>query len=794
MKNLLYLFILLIAPVTSFSQVNYTVKGKIVTSDGHLPFGNVIALEIKDSTLIKATSFFDGDFELTDLKHNAIILKFSSLEFDDTFLKIEYSGDPIIDLGEILVENSGTSLDAVVVKGQKPIYRQRNDGTVEVLIENTVLSASNSVNEILSKSPEVLVDESGALSVFGKGNAILYLNGKRIDNNQLSLISPSNVKKIEIIRNPSSKYDAEGAAVIHISTIQQREDGYQARIQQNADYSKFGGINTNSSLNVNYKKGRFTTNAKYSLQLGKERELLHTTRKRDAENVFLKTDLTTSWEREFKNFSYYGLGLQYDMEKEGYLSAEYSGFSESLGGNTFSNNNITDDFGSGFYKSNTEVDEEDKNHTISINYNKALDTLGAALFIGGQYSNFGIGTNNWIHEESIEHDNTSSRLLKNLQDLKVEIFSAQADLTKALKNSDVIEVGVKYSGVKNDFVSEFMVSNDGLDFYLDHNLSNNFNYQESVGAAYLSFKSSLNQNLNYTIGLRSEYTTYNLKISQIENQPIEDDFFNFFPNFSISKEFSNNFNLNFSYNSRITRVPYQRLNPVLIYQDPYTSIQGNPELRPQKNHSFELNSRIKETTINVGYNYTIDELGTTALRGKDTKSYILKRINYDKTHQFFVSVSRTFSNKWLTSRNSLNLRYTNYIENEYDFQRVTPKPNILFSSSNRIRLADAFHAELLFWYLGDNHGGLHRRNRMYYITASLEKSFLESALKCRIIANDIFHNRIASGNYNVGQTDVYYNRRWSTDYFRLSVSYNFGKLKKSNYKNKNVGKSDTDRI
>jgi len=82
---------------------------------------------------------------------------------------------------------------------------------------------------------------------------------------------------------------------------------------------------------------------------------------------------------------------------------------------------------------------------------------------------------------------------------------------------------------------------------------------------------------------------------------------------------------------------------------------------------------------------------------------------------------------------------------------------------------------------------------MYNLTLTLEKSFFDKALTGRFIANDIFHSVIASGDYNVGQTEVYYNRRWSTDYFRLSLSYNFGKLKKVNYKNKAIGQSENDR-
>ncbi len=792
--KLTFSFLLIIISFNMNAQNISKITGTVLNENKELTIGNVIIMSVVDSSLITGTSFFEETFEVDNINEKEILIKLTSLQqFKDTIFRINYNGESEIDLGEIIVGNVGVELNEVVVKGRIPTYVQKPDGTIEVLIENTTLSSSNSLNEILSKSPEIIVDESGAISLFGKGNAIIYLNGKRITDSQLSLISPSNVKKIEIIRNPSAKYDADGAAVVNIHTIQQGDDGYLGSIKQNISYSIFGGTLFNSYLNLNYKKGRFSSNAFYTLQVGKNRELLHTTRKRDAENVFLTTDLTTDWKRDYKNFSTYGLGLQYDITNKSYLSLEYSGFFESLGGNTFSENTIVDDNSTSFYESHESRDEKDFNHSISANYNLNMDSLGSSFFVGGQYSNFNIGTDNSIFEESMEENNSSFRHLKNISSLYIDIFSSQIDYTKKLKNGNVLEAGTKYSYVLNDFGFEFLVSEDDINYELDNDISNDFKYEESIASAYINYKGKFKNNINYTLGLRSEYTIYDLDLSPTENQTIKDKYINLFPNFSIGKTFSEDYNLNFSYTSKINRPAYHRLNPVLIYQDPYTSVQGNPKLRPQKTHAFELNSNIKKTNFKIGYNYMLDPFGGAAVRGEDPKSYILKAINYEKQHLWFTSVSRTFNTKWFTSTNTISLKYTRITETEYDFKTVESKPNIYVYSNNRFHITDSFKAEFLFWLRGQNNEGLHIRRRLYNITLALEKSFLNNSLKCRLIANDIFHNYIAKGDYNVAQTDVYYNRRWSTDYFRLSVIYNFGKLKKVGYKNNSVGGSENDR-
>ena len=790
----MFLLTFLISSSISFAQVDYSIKGKVLTAKGEAPTGNVLVLNPVDSSFIKGTSFFGEAFEIQNVKTSEVLLKLtSSLEFEDKFIRVSHNGESQIDLGEIIVESGGIDLDAIVVKSKRPVYIQRDNGTVEVLIQNTTLAASNSVNEILSKSPEIVPDESGGLSVFGKGSAILYVNGKRITDSQLALISPSNVKKIEIIRNPSAKYDAEGAAVINITTIKQGDDGYEISLKQNVTYSPFGGVNTFTSADLNYKKGNFSTNAYYSVMLGEERERLHTTRDRDANNVFLMTDLTTDWEYEYDNYSYYGLGMQLDLNKTSYMSAEYSGFVESLGGKTISQNDILDDAGSSFYKSDIDKNEDDYNNSISLNYYNTIDTLGSRLFIGGQFSKFDIGADNLIGEENQETSGTYFRSLKNILDLNINIFSGQADFTKVFKNDDVLEIGTKYSYIDNSFDFDFLVAPENGNFEIDSSFSNDFVYEESVLAGYISYEGSLGKKSSYAIGVRSEYTDYYLNIVNKENVVLQDDYINFFPNVSFTHELKNGQKVNLSYTSRINRVPYQNLNPVLIYQDRYTSVQGNPNMLPQKRHSFELNTKIKKARFKVGYNYTIDPFGQTAIRGDEPSSYILKRINYDNSHMFFSSVSRTLSNEWWSSSNTLSLKYTNISETNLGFERVEPRPNLYFYSNNRFDVYGLFDAEVLLSYYGDNREGLHDRNSMYNVGVTLEKSFFNKALKCRFVANDIFFSRIASGNYNVAETDVYYNRRWSTNYYRFSVMYNFGKLKKVSYKNRAVGSSESGR-
>lgn len=788
-SSILFLFISNMA----FSQISFSVQGKLILEDGYLPSGNIIALHPKDSTFLTGNSFFDGTFELNNLTNEKILLQFSSLEFDDTFLNVNYQNHSVIDLGEIIVKKTDVALHEIVVKGKRSRFQQRADGTVEVLIANTTLAASNSVNEILSKSPEILVDENGDFSVFGKGIAILYLNGKRILNSQLSFIDPVNIQKIEIIRNPSSKYDAEGGAVINIMTIKKNSNGYQTNLKQNLSYSDFGGANFHSSININFNQGRFSSNAFYNLYKGDEREILYTTRDRKPEDIFLKTDLTTDWQSDFRNSSAYGLGMQLDGKKNNYISAEYSGSYFHLAGSQISNNTITDDSGVNFYTSDIARDEKTIENSISLNYNQTLDTFGTGLFLGLQFSKFNGGNDNFITEESKLISENVLRFLENISDLNVNIISGQSDFIKKYNNKSTLESGAKFSYVNNNYNQDFLVADQDLNFVVDNNLSNFFKYKETIGAAYFTFKNSFKENINYSFGLRTEYTAYNLEVAS-EMDLIQDKYWNFFPNISTNFKLKENYHLNFSYTARINRPAYHRLNPVIFYQDPYTSIQGNPNLIPEKTHAFELNNQVNKLNFKLGYNYTIDPLGARAVRGNDERSYILKPGNFDHRHLFYASISRTFNIDWWTSINTLSVNHTNITDTQFEIEIIKPRPNLYFYTNNIFTIPKLFNIEVMFWYLGDQYTGITHRLDMSSLTFTIEKSFLENQLKCRLIANDVFHDYIAAGFYNVGQTDIYFNRRWSTNYFRLSMTYNFGRLKQNNYKNKGIGKSERERM
>jgi hypothetical protein len=251
--------------------------------------------------------------------------------------------------------------------------------------------------------------------------------------------------------------------------------------------------------------------------------------------------------------------------------------------------------------------------------------------------------------------------------------------------------------------------------------------------------------------------------------------------------------MRFSYAARISRPRYQSLNPIVFYQDPFTTIEGNPFLVPEKTHAFEIGANYKKYDFRVGYNYTLNPFTAAALRGDSANTYVLKAINLDKDNTFFASLSRQISIKWWTSLNTVSVSYSKSTDNKYNYAMIDSKPYVYLYTSNTFNVDNLFKIQLLAWFLGDKYYGVRYEKHRSTVTMGIEKDFFKNALKLSFTANDIFHQTNTSGVYDVGQTTVFYDRTYNTNYFRFIATYNFGNLKKTSYKIKSTGQSESNR-
>ncbi|NRB53073.1 MAG: TonB-dependent receptor [Saprospiraceae bacterium] len=774
------------------AQTSFTLRGKVSLPTQVYPSGNLMLLHPSDSSVITGIFFVEGDFEIQNLQQWPLIVKLTSLEFAErVFLVDQQPTHNLLDLGLIPVESPFWELEAITISGKKPSYRQRPNGTVEIPVANTVLAASNSLAEVLSRTPEIQFDDEGNLSILGKGTATIYLDGQRVLLNQVSTIVPANIESIEIIRNPSAKYDAAGGAIIHIHTQTGQLEGRQLQWLQNAEYSSYAGSKSFSSANVKWAAKRLSIDGFYTFERGRDEFLKITTRDRTDQDIFFSSRVNIRWREFTDQLSRYGMGTQYNFKPGTYVSIAYKGSFQMRGGTIDATNHIIDGQSKGQYESNTDQDVEEQTHLYSYNYQQTLDTLGSFLFIGGQYSTFAENLNNPITESSIEDQSSTQRQLLQQEDRAIDIATAQLDYTQFLSSHLQLEAGLRGSFIQNSSVANFQIAQDDGTYELSKRWSNIFGYQEKVGAAYLSLDGNFTEKWNYQLGLRAEYTDYQIDVNQ--GASIADQYWKYFPNLMLSYQWSENYRSSLNFSSRMDRQPYNRLNPGLIYQDPYTSIQGNPMLVPQEVRSIESNTQLGLTNLKVGYNYLLKPFGGAALRGADSRTYILKRINFEDQHDWYASISRGFHLGIWSSNNTLSTFYRKNQESVFGVTAGASRVHWYFYSTHQFQLGKTWNVELLFQWQNDLYEGTIHREDVWTTTLSIERFFFDQRLKCRLIANDLFHTNRADGDYSVAETNITFQNKWNSNFWRLSLTYQIGDWKNNGYRHRETGTKENAR-
>ena len=309
----------------------------------------------------------------------------------------------------------------------------------------------------------------------------------------------------------------------------------------------------------------------------------------------------------------------------------------------------------------------------------------------------------------------------------------------------------------------------------------------------MNYNTTFGKSISASLGFRGEWTQYRLNTTAGQGQSKTSSYFNFFPNILLSRTVVGQLKIRSSYVSKISRPRYQALNPFVIYQDPFTTIEGNPNLIPEKIHAFELGANCHRFDFRTGFNYTQDPLSAAALRGSKPNSYVLKAINLKKDYTWLASISYGANLSWWGTTNTATLTYSRSTDNQYDFVFVKPKPQIYLYSSNTFNVRNLFKIQMLAWYLGARSYGLYYNKSRANLTIGVEKTLLKNTLTLRFTANDILHQSNTSGSYTVGQTDIYFDRTYSTNYFRLQASFQFGKSLKAKFNSKATGETENSR-
>ena len=801
MKKVTFLLIFLVSQLNLISQSG-SIKGAVFENENApVEFANVLLLNASDSAFIKGViSEQDGSFLFDQVNHGDYFVKVSMIGYDDVSSPAFTLNQNELQLEKVQL-NAGVALDEVTVVTKKPFIEMQADKVI-VNVANSSVNSGNTALEVLQKSPGIDIDQDNNISLRGRQGVLVTINGKNqyMTGDEISQLlenMPSeNIEKIEIIMNPSARYDAEGnAGIINIVLKKNENIGMNGSVNLSARQGRH--FVNNQGVNLNYRSEKVNVYGSASRWDWAGYQDLNLLRK-----IPTQEGLTTFGQISDMKFTSGGqdakIGVDYSLSKNTDVGVLFK-----YNGNTKDNNtdNMTMVSGvnaPGFGLLNVLSTEDADRDQLSANFNFShkFDDKGTRLTADFDWSNYtsdGLSRYDNFYKDEAGQEVLDPYYLRNFQVTDIDIKAGKVDFNTKIKDINV-EVGAKLSMVTTNNNTLFEHKDNG-EWINQVNRSNNFVYDEEVLAGYANASKAFGK-VMVQAGLRVEHTE-SVGNSLTLDQEVKRSYTDLFPSLSISHSIKEKHNLSYSYSRRINRPNYRSLNPFVDYLDEFTFSKGNPFLNPQYTNAFGVNYSLgRSLFVSANYSYTKDAITDVIEQFSEANTTFQTTQNLDNQHSASLTISlpKVWSEKW-TSR----LSWTNFYN---AFESPIPSGQLSNASwgsnvylGNNIQLPNKWNMEANLNYTTPLTWGLFEVRSKWGIDLGVSKSILKGKGNLKLGVDDIFKTRIERVNVIQDDIDLYVNSTRDTRRAKISFSYNFGNAKvKAAKKRKTATEEENSRI
>ncbi|WP_419802040.1 TonB-dependent receptor domain-containing protein [Mucilaginibacter sp.] len=793
MKHLFTLTMLLLSTIfwaegISAQTRNGQISGFVVDAQQKpLDYATVTLLKTKDSTLVKGALTDDkGHYQFANVAAGSYLVSATVINYKKAFSQpVTISdGHAVFTIEKLVMTATTQQLKGVSVVAQKPLIEHQIDKTV-LNVANSVLAAGNNALEILQKAPGVTLDKDDNISLKGKQGVTVMIDGKLtyLSSAQLATLLRStdgnSIQSIELITNPSAKYDAAGnSGIINIKMKKNRASGTNGSLILAGGYGAYP--RTSQSLTLNHKEGKFNFFGSYNHGDNKRYNNLNIDRVVGSGNNTTYFSQKT-FMPQTNYYNNYRFGTDYDITKKhtiGFLiNGYFNGEQDINTANTLigAQEGVTDSV----QKTYSELHQTFKNFAFNLNDRLQLDTSGQELAIDLDYSKFNNNNVAQYNTDFFLSDGNVQRtplLLRNQTPSVITIKTGKADYTKNLKKIGKLEAGIKLSDVKtdNDLQAQKLAGSSG--YVNDTTRSNRFVYTEKISAAYLNLSHTFKK-LSVQVGLRAENTSSNGNLIT-RNQVVDRSYLNFFPSLFLQESINAKNDIGFNYSRRIDRPSYDNLNPFVYYLDQYTYSQGNPFLKPQYTQSFELSYTYNKTiNLSLGYSRTTDVI-TEVIQTVNKASYDTQ-LNLQTQNAYNININAPFTfAKWWTGNLNFNGFYLGFKSDSLLGASLSRgKAAFQAKALNTFIIGNGFKAELSGDYQSPLVYGVFNIRPQYAVDAGLSKTFLNKKLNAKFSVSDIFNTRTNNLSSNYTNTNINIYQKRDSRVALLTLTYNFGNSK-----------------
>lgn len=741
-----------------------------------------ITVQTANSVVKRLASDASGKFEIALEAPGKYDLVFHSIGYNLHKNEVELAeGKPRIDLGIIAIAPSVEKIGEVTVATTRPLVRTETDKII-YSIEADPESKTSSAIEMLRKVPMVTVDGEDNIMLKGNSNFRILLNGKNSSmlsqnpKDVLRSLPASTIRDIEVITNPSSKYEAEGVGgIINIITTRRQVDGFMGRVNTGVDTR--GGYNAGLYATTKINKFGFSMNYGHNL-FNQPRNLSESTR----ENLLSETNRYTETNGTNKyngRFNFLMTEASYEIDTFNLVSLSFMG---QMGHFTGTGETMTTDFD--LNRNTTRqfrniLDMKNKNGMMSgnIDYQRTFSKPDKTLTFSYKMD---------YSPRNSENGNEITGLLnymsynqKSSNDAYGLEQTLQVDYFDPVNKTHQVETGLKYILRQNVSESDVLRLTDG-EWVRDLTRINDLDYDQHIIGIYAGYLLKINK-FSFKTGLRAEGTINDGYFKSVNDTAFTNKLFNLVPYVTLSQNLDKGQNLRLSYTQRLSRPGIWYLNPFYNDLDPLNVSYGNPKLDAEVSHSFDFTYGKFSPKYNVNIsltsafaNNTIQSISTMQANGVRVTTY--ENIGTNQRYGANMYGSLRFGTKFtlnsnmgvnylsIESNDARNLSNSGFMYNGNLNARVVPWKNGSFSAFGGV-----FSSGVMLQG---------RSGTQYYNSVSYMQEFFDKKLSASLSVSDPFRKKMKyestfdDPTFTQQSVNYIYNRM-----LRVNISYRFGQMK-----------------